>query len=65
MPAKSYVGQHNGREQYKRTCKGGPWDGLEAVLPRQNKDQEWSLVIRVGKHVGQYNLNTGEWRDKK
>ena len=64
MPAKSYVGQNRGREQHKRVCKGGPWDGLEAVLPRQY-DDVWSLVIRVGEHVGQYNLNTGEWREKK
>lgn len=64
MPAKSYVGQNRGREQHKRVCKGGPWDGLEAVLPRQD-DDVWSLVIRVGEHVGQYNLNTGEWREKK
>ena len=65
MPAKSYVGQNRNREQHKRTCKGGPWDGLEVVLPRQDDYADWSLVIRVGKHVGQYNLNTGEWRDKK
>ena len=64
MPAKSYVGQNRGREQHKRICKGGPWDGLEAVLPLQDSDQ-WSMVIRVGEHVGQYNLNTGEWRAKK
>ena len=65
MPAKSYVGQNRGREQHKHICQGGPWDGLEVVLPRQDNTSEWSLVIRVGEHVGQYNLNTGEWRAKE
>lgn len=69
MPAKSYVGQNRGREQHKRVCKGGPWDGQEAVLPLQEGGigdiAGWSMVIRVGSHVGQYNLNTGEWREKK
>lgn len=64
MPAKSYVGQNRNREQHKRTCNGGPWDGQDAVLPLQDSYQ-WSMVIRVGEHVGQYNLNTGEWRAKE
>lgn len=58
------VGQHRTREQFKLTCKGGPWDKQEVVFPKQEGSQyggELSLPIRVGEHVGQYNLNTGHW----
>lgn len=64
MPAKSYVGQNRTREQHKRTCKGGPWDGQEAVLPLQDTSP-MSLPIRVGQHAGRYNLNNGEWESLK
>lgn len=40
---------------------GGPWAGQNAVLPRQNEYDPWSLPIRVGAHAGRYNLNTGAW----
>lgn len=42
-------------------CVGGPWDKQEAMLPRQSAGNPLSLPIRVGEHVGRYNLNTGTW----
>ena len=58
-----FVGESRGRKQYKLTCKGGPWGGSEAVFAHQ-EGSPLSIMIRVGEHVGQYNLNTGEWRAK-
>ena len=63
---REFVGQSRNRKQYKLTCKGGPWDGQEAVFPQQeacldDKLGALSLPIRVGEHVGRYNLNTGTW----
>lgn len=40
---------------------GGPWHGHATVLPRQAAHDPLSLPIRVGEHVGRYNLNTGVW----
>lgn len=42
-------------------CKGGPWDKQEVMFPRQPLGNALSLPIRVGEHVGRYNLNTGAW----
>lgn len=45
------------------SLKGGPWDGLDmTVRPRDRSKGDHSLPIRVGAHVGRYNLNNGEWR---
>lgn len=41
--------------------KGGPWHGHAALIPRQPDHDPMSLPIRVGEHVGRYNLNTGAW----
>ena len=58
--AHEYVGTSRGRKQYKLTCKGGPWNGSEAVFAEQ-ESSPLSIMIRVGEHVGRYNLNTGAW----
>ena len=42
-------------------CTGGPWHERDVLLPQQCKGDELSLPVRVGEHVGQYNLNTGAW----
>ena len=42
-------------------CKGGPWDMQVVMFPTQPADDPLSLPIRVGEHVGRYNLNTGHW----
>ena len=55
-----FVGESRGRKQYKLTCKGGPWGGSEAVFAQQEASP-LSIMIRVGEHVGRYNLNTGAW----
>lgn len=64
LTAPVFVGQNRNREQFKLTCVGGPWDGQDVVFPKQEGSQyggEMSLPIRVGEHVGRYNLNTGHW----
>lgn len=60
LNAPEFVGRNRNRKQFKLTCVGGPWDGQEAVFPEQD-GTPLSLPIRVGEHVGQYNLNTGAW----
>ena len=41
---------------------GGPWhDQPFTVRPRDRAKHDHSLPIRVGEHVGRYNLNTGTW----
>lgn len=46
---------------------GGPWDGQvfrqrPAYAGKYEHDSAaLSLPIRVGEHVGRYNLNTGAW----
>ena len=60
MDAPELVGHSRDRAQYKVVCRGGPWGGSEAVFARQESG-ELSLPIRVGEHVGRYNLNTGHW----
>jgi hypothetical protein len=58
------VGQNRNRQQFELTCSGGPWDGQDVVLPRQDATQleaALSLPIRVGEFTGRYNLNTGTW----
>lgn len=63
--ARTFVGESRGRKQYKIVCKGGPWGGSDAVFPEQEcgslGQAALSLPIRVGEHVGRYNLNTGHW----
>lgn len=63
--ARTFVGESRGRKQYKIVCKGGPWGGSEAVFAEQESGMgdsgAMSLPIRVGEHVGRYNLNTGTW----
>lgn len=44
-----------------RTCVGGPFDKLDVLMPMQPDNSPMSLPIRVGEHVGRYNLNTGAW----
>jgi hypothetical protein len=46
---------------YQVTMQGGPYDGQIVVLPQQPTGDELGLPIRVGEHVGRYNLNTGAW----
>lgn len=60
LNAPKLVGESRGRKQFKVICKGGPWDGSEAVFAHQ-ETSPLSIVIRVGEHVGRYNLNTGAW----
>ena len=60
LNAPEYVGTSRGRKQYKLICQGGPWDGQETVFARQ-ESSPLSIMIRVGEHVGRYNLNTGAW----
>lgn len=55
-----FIGESRGRKQYKLICQGGPWDGQETVFARQ-ESSPLSIMIRVGEHVGRYNLNTGAW----
>lgn len=63
------LGQHRNRQQFLLTCDGGPWDGQDVVFPHQGANPSsaatdsgaLSLPIRVGEHVGRYNLNTGAW----
>ena len=68
LNAPKFVGQNRNRQQFELTCSGGPWDGEDVVLPRQEADHmgsALSLPIRVGEHVGRYNLNTGTWVPKE
>ena len=58
--AHQFVGESHGRKQFRLVCKGGPWDNREVVFPWQEPGT-LSLPIRVGEHVGRYNLNTGHW----
>lgn len=58
--APEFIGMSRGRKQYKLVCQGGPWDGQETVFARQ-EGGPLSIMIRVGEHVGRYNLNTGAW----
>lgn len=60
LNAPEFVGESRGRKQYKLVCQGGPWDGQETVFARQ-ESSPLSIMIRVGEHVGRYNLNTGAW----
>ena len=60
LNAPTFIGQHRTRKQFKLVCVGGPWGGREVVFPKQDAD-ELPLPIRVGEHVGRYNLNTGHW----
>ena len=60
LNAPEFVGENRGRKQYKLVCQGGPWDGQETVFARQESGP-LSIMIRVGEHVGRYNLNTGAW----
>lgn len=60
LNAPEFVGESRGRKQYKLVCQGGPWDGQETVFARQ-ESSPLSIMIRVGEHVGWYNLNTGAW----
>ena len=60
LNAPKFVGESRGRKQYKLICQGGPWDGQETVFARQ-ESSPLSIMIRVGEHVGRYNLNTGAW----
>lgn len=64
LNAPKFVGENRGRKQYALVCTGGPWDGKETVFARQ-ESSPLSIVIRVGEHVGRYNLNTGEWVPKE
>ena len=43
---------------------GGPWVGQTVVQrpERRNEEEAMPLPIRVGAHVGRYNLNTGAWQ---
>jgi hypothetical protein len=68
LNAPKFVGQNRNRDQYQVRCVGGPWDGQDVVLPRQDSSHVnagLSLPIRVGEHVGRYNLNTGTWVPKE
>ena len=46
------------------TLTGGPWGGqtVRQRPVRYAADEAMSLPIRVGAHVGRYNLNTGVWQ---
>jgi hypothetical protein len=60
--APKFVGQNRNRQQFQLLCEGGPWAGQGVVFPRQDTGtSSLSLVVRVGEHVGRYNLNTGTW----
>jgi hypothetical protein len=62
LNAPKFVGQNRNRDQYQVRCVGGPWDGQDVVLPRQDSSHVnagLSLPIRVGEFTGRYNLNTG------
>lgn len=47
------------------TFCGGPWSSKKAFVPQPGigMDDPWSLPIRVGEHVGRYNLSSGEWQE--
>jgi hypothetical protein len=60
LNAPKFIGQHRNRQQFLLTCDGGPWDKQEVVVPEQDSCA-MSLPIRVGEHVGRYNLTTGAW----
>jgi hypothetical protein len=64
LNAPKFVGQNRNRDQYQVRCVGGPWDGQDVVMPHQTMGP-MSLPIRVGEHVGRYNLNTGTWVPKE
>ena len=41
---------------------GGPWNEQPFTFrPRDRAKHDYSLPVRVGEHVGRYNLNTGAW----
>ena len=41
---------------------GGPWDCTRMrVKPPASAQDPMPLPIRVGEHIGRYNLNTGHW----
>jgi hypothetical protein len=68
LNAPKFVGQNRNRDQYQVRCVGGPWDGQDVVLPRQEAGHmgaALSLPIRVGDFTGRYNLNTGTWVPKE
>jgi hypothetical protein len=69
LNAPVFVGQNRNRDQYQLKCVGGPWADQDVVFPFQGSlatpakydGGSLSLPIRVGEHVGRYNLNTGHW----
>ena len=60
LNAPVFVGQNRSRHQYQLKCAGGPWADQDVVFPEQ-EGTPLSLPIRVGEHVGRYNLNTWHW----
>lgn len=65
LNAPKLVGQNRSRDQHQLRCVGGPWAGQDVVFPKQESGRigqaALSLPVRVGEHVGRYNLNTGHW----
>ena len=43
------------------TCRGGPWHDQKMWVPALDMHDPLSLPIRVGDHVGRYNLFDGRW----